>query len=58
MLTEAQKRANNKYKKENMRTITFMLHKRNDADIIDFLDKQPNKSETIKRLLRIEASKR
>ena len=58
MLTEAQKRANNKYKKENMRTITFMLHKKNDADIINFLDKQPNKSETIKRLLRMEASKR
>ena len=55
--TEAQKKAVSKYRKEKQKTITIVLHKELDKDILEYLEKQKSKSGTIKELLRIAALK-
>ena len=57
MASEAQKKAVSKYRKEKQKTITIVLHKELDKDIIAFLEKQKSKSGTIKELLRLAALK-
>lgn len=50
--SESQKRASVKYYKENTVLFTLRLNKKNDSDIIQYLDSLKNKSETIKQLIR------
>lgn len=40
------------FTKQNYRQINLMLHKENDADIIEFLDSLPNKNGYLKDLIR------
>ena len=56
MVTEAQKRAINKYNKEKMvnRSIRFSP---NEKDLLAHLDVQPNKAGYIKRLIREDMEK-
>ena len=56
MVTEAQKRAINKYNKEKMvnRSIRFSP---NEKDLLAHLDAQPNKAGYIKRLIREDMEK-
>ena len=57
MRTEAQKRADEKWKKNNSTRIMFRLYKNTDADLIEFLETVDNKQALIKRLLREEIKK-
>lgn len=57
MASEAQKKAVSKYRKEKQKTITIVLHKEIDKDIITYLEKQKSKSGKIKELLRMAALK-
>lgn len=57
MRTEAQKRADAKWKKDNVTIVNFKLYKNTDADLIEFLSKVENKQGLIKRLLREEMNK-
>lgn len=52
MSTEAQKRASAKYDADNTVRITLKLNKKTDADIIQKLEPEPNKSAYIKAKLR------
>lgn len=52
MATEAQKKARDKYNKENYKVVNFKLHKTNDKDIMEHLEAQPNKQGYIKDLIR------
>lgn len=52
VLTAAQKKANDKYKKANTKTIGFSVSLKYDKDIISQLEKQENKSDYIKSLIR------
>lgn len=52
VLTAAQKKANDKYKKANTKTIGFSVSLKYDKDIINQLEKQENKSDYIKSLIR------
>lgn len=44
------------YQKDNFTRLVVPLHKEHDADIIQFLDEQENKSGYIKRLIRKDIS--
>lgn len=57
MRTEAQKRADTNNKKKNAISCNFRLYKNTDADLIEWLEKQPNRQGLIKRLLREEMNK-
>ena len=50
--SEAQKRASMKYTKANTTRINLSLNNKNDMDIIEHLNKQPNKQGYIKQLIR------
>lgn len=52
--TEAQKKANAKYDKENTIKKMLKLNKNTDADIIQYLNTLPNFQGEIKRLIRRE----
>ena len=52
--TEAQKRANAKYDKENTIQKMIKLNKNTDKDIIQYLNTLPNMQGEIKRLIRKE----
>lgn len=52
--TEAQKKANAKYDKENTTKKMIKLNKNTDADIIQYLNTLPNFQGEIKRLIRRE----
>lgn len=56
MLTEAQKRANAKYKKEKVKQVVVTFSPV-DADLYEWLCKQDSKAGTIKRLLREEMAR-
>ena len=57
MITEAQKRAINKYRNKNMKVISFRLHKESEKDLIDVFDRIKNKAEWFRECLRREAEK-
>lgn len=57
MSTEAQKRGNAKWKKNNATVISFRLYKNTDADLIEFMGAVNNRQALIKRLLREEMEK-
>lgn len=46
------------YKKNKLKQFTFTLNKEYDADIIEFLDILPNKTQFVKELIRKEIKKR
>lgn len=50
--SEAQKKASTKYNKDKTVLFTLRLNRQTDADIIDFLERQENKSAMIKRVIR------
>lgn len=49
-LSDAQKRANEKYRKENVKQTTVRFYP-SEADLWSYLDKQENKAGYIKRLI-------
>ena len=51
MKTEAQKKADKKYNAK-LRTFCLKLNSEKDADVIAFLEKQANKTEFIKAMVR------
>ena len=53
MASEAQKKANAKYRKEKMKQVVVAFSPK-DADLYEWLCAQPSKAGTIKRLLRDE----
>lgn len=55
--SDAQKRAVAKYDAENTKSFLLKLNKKTDADIIAFLEKQPNKQGYIKSLIRNDMQK-
>lgn len=48
---------NKEFTKQKCRQITLMLHKVNDADIIEYLDSLPNKNGYLKNLIRKDMKK-
>lgn len=52
MSSEAQRKAQVKYYANTCQTISLVLNKKTDADIIDFLSKKENKRGYIKELIR------
>lgn len=52
MTTEAQKRAKEKYDKNNTKPIMIKLNKKTDADILEQLEKIGNRQGYIKQLIR------
>lgn len=58
MASEAQKKASAKYKKANTKNITVSLSLKYDRDIIAYLETVKNKNDLIKRLLRLELSRK
>lgn len=57
MRTDAQRRADEKWKKGNAKTFAFRLYKNTDADLLAWLENIDNKQGLIKRLLREEMEK-
>lgn len=55
--SDAQKRAVAKYDAENTKSFLLKLNKKTDADIIAFLENQPNKMGYIKKLIRDDMQK-
>lgn len=55
--SDAQKRAVAKYDAENTKSFLLKLNKKTDADIIAFLENQPNKMGYIKQLIRDDMQK-
>ena len=53
-MNEAQKRADLNYKNKTMKQFNIMLHKKNEADIIDYLATIKNKREYFINLIRNE----
>lgn len=54
MTSEAQKRASEKYNKKNTITILIRLNIKTDAEIINWIKTQPNKTGKIKELIKKE----
>ena len=54
MVSDARKRATNKFIKEKTRRFTLQCHKQTDADIIELLESQENYNGYLKSLLRRE----
>lgn len=51
-LTEAQYRAQKKYDAAHTKQFQMKLHRENDKDILEWLEKQPSKQGAIKELIR------
>ncbi len=60
MRTKAQIKASAKYNKENTVSLSIRFFKESDADVIEWIGKQPNKADAIRQLIRqaIAAEKR
>ena len=59
MRTEAQIRASAKYNKENTVSISVRFFKERDAEVIEWISRQPNKADALRQLIlkEIEAQK-
>ncbi len=57
MVSEAQKRANKKFNREKMLSITFRLHRVHDAELIAIYEAIPNKAEWLRECLKKEGAK-
>ena len=58
MVSEAQKKAIDKYQKANVRRYVLKVNKNTEADIIEFLDGLKSFNGEIKRLIREEMKKK
>ena len=60
MRTKAQINASAKYNKENTVSLSVRFFKESDADVIEWIGKQDNKADAVRRLIRqaIAAEKR
>lgn len=56
--SDARIRASYKYNLANVKYVKFGFNKKTDADIIEFLDEQPNKLKFVKELIRNEIARR
>ena len=52
MSTDAQKRAQAKYRKQNEYALHFSLNRKTDNDIIQYFESQDNKLRTFKEIIR------
>lgn len=52
MSTDAQKKAQAKYRNQNERTFHFSLNRKTDNDIIQYLESQDNKLKIFKEIMR------
>ena len=52
MVSEAQKKATEKYQKANIRRVVLKLNKNKDQDIISFLDGLKNVQGELKKIIR------
>jgi len=50
--------ANARYHKKNIVTVSIGLNRKNDGDIIDFMEGMKNKSGYLKELIRADMAKR
>ena len=57
-MTEAQKRAQERYRRARTTQINFKLHREIDADIIERLEEEPSKVGYLKRLVREDIARR
>lgn len=55
--SEAQRKAASKYKKANTKNYNFQVNRTREKDLLDHLEKQTNKSEYIKNLVRLDMEK-
>ena len=55
---ESQKRADNEYRKRNVRSFNLKVYP-DDADLLEWFEEQPNKAQYLKELIRrdMEATK-
>lgn len=56
-IPECDYRASQKYRREKCRQVRIELNKVYDADILDWLDEQPNKQGYLKELIRADIAK-
>lgn len=56
-VTEAQKRATKAYIQKNIVTINLRLNRSTDAELIAFLERQPNKNGYLKELIKKDMAK-
>lgn len=52
MVSDAQKRAKEKYEAKAMKKYTIRLHRVNDIDVIEALDRSENKTDLIRQSIR------
>lgn len=57
MISKAQLKAQEKYRKNNTRNVTLQLNKNTDKDILKKLDEVPSKMGYIKELIRKDINK-
>ena len=57
MITEAQRRVMQKYRKKQLKRIAFTLNVQNEADLIAIYESIENKQEWFRECLRREAAK-
>ena len=57
MITESQKQASIRYHKKNIVNLIVGLNRKTDADLLEFLNTQPNKAGLVKKLLRKEMNR-
>lgn len=57
MSTEAQRKANRKYKQKNLKNYAVCCHNVNDYDIIEVMQEVSNKNEFIKAAIRDYAAR-
>lgn len=57
MISKAQLKAQEKYRKNNTRNVTLQLNKNTDKDILKKLDEVPSKMGYIKELIRKDIKK-
>lgn len=58
MRSEAKKKSENRWQKENIIRVTVKLYKNTDADLIDYLSDMKNRNGYIKQLIREDMKKK
>lgn len=56
-ISEAKKKADEKWKKANLRQIKFSFNRTGDKDVLDKLDSVENKTEYVRELIREDIKK-
>lgn len=52
--SEAQKRATKKWREKSIYHVGIDMHRKNDADIVSYLERSENKSKAIKKAIRAQ----